>query len=162
MKKRSCHSRFRCFAKARSVHGLWLLLTCGLFLPLLASQAEPIDYDPRRAGNLRECDDHRYRGRAIEARDCYSQLLAVASDPLIRAEAAWQLGDIQRANRLFRDAVQLNEKSAQPRVRWGWLFLETHQYAEAMKLFSEALEAAPNDVYAKLGMARVFAERFEV
>lgn len=158
MKTRSCHSRFKCLPVARSAQGLWLLLTCALFLPVLA---QPVDYDPHRAANLRECDDHQYRGRSIEAKDCYSQLLAATGDPSIRAEAAWQLGDIQRANRLFRDAVQLNGKAAQPRVRWGWLFLETHQYADAMKLFGEALDAAPGDVYAKLGMAHVYAERFE-
>lgn len=129
------------------------------FVPPLAAQ--PIDYDQRRASNLRECDDHQYHGRVDEARQCYSQLLAVTSNPLTRAEATWQLGDIQRANRLFRDAVRLNGRSTQARVRWGWLFLETHQYADAMKLFSEALEMFPSDVYARLGMAHVYAERFE-
>jgi tetratricopeptide (TPR) repeat protein len=46
-------------------------------------------------------------------------------------------------------------------VRWGWLFLDTHQYADAMKLFGEALQIFPNDTSARLGMAHVFAERFE-
>lgn len=126
-----------------------------------SANGQPIDYDQRRASNLRECDDHQYHGRVSEAQACYSQLLAVASNPLTRAEATWQLGDTQRANRLFRDAVRLDARSTQPRVRWGWLFLHTHQYADAIKLFSEALEIFPGDVYARLGMAQVYAERFE-
>lgn len=157
MREHRCHGWFKRAPGAMGVRSLWLLLASGL----LTAHAQPIDYDPRRAGNLRECDDHQYHGRVSEAKDCYSQLLSVTSNPLTRAEATWQLGDIQRANRLFREAVQLNERSVQPRVRWGWLFLETHQYADAMNLFSEALELFPNDVYAKLGMAHVYAERFE-
>lgn len=161
MKKHCCHSRLKRAAGAGSVQSLCLLLASGLLFPLLEAHAQPMDYDPRRASNLRECDDHQYHGRVNEAKDCYSQLLAATSNPLTRAEATWQLGDIQRANRLFREAMRLNERSVQPRVRWGWLFLETHQYADAMNLFSEALELFPNDVYAKLGMAHVYAERFE-
>lgn len=144
-----------------SIRFILSLLASAFLCPLLPAHAQPVDYDLRRDSNLRECDDHQYRGRAGEAKECYSQLLAVTNDPLTRAEAAWQSGDVQRANRLFRDAVRLNARSVQPRVRWGWLFLDTHQYAEAMKLFSEALELAPNDAYAKLGMAHVYAERFD-
>lgn len=141
-----------------------LSIPFGALLSLLlfaSGHAQPIDYDLRRASDLRKCDDHQHHGRVNEAKQCYSQLLAVSSDPLTRAEATWQLGDIQRANRLFRDAVRLNARSTQPRVRWGWLFLETHQYADATKLFGEALQLLPDDVYARLGMAHVYAERFE-
>src|SRR5690606_27003903 len=47
------------------------------------------------------------------------------------------------------------------RVRWGRLYLETHQDAEALELFRESLEIDPGDLQAKLGMAHVFARRFE-
>lgn len=134
----------------------------GLLLLILsaAAGAQSIDYDPRRAVELRPCDEQRYRGRTEQARACYTKLLE-SQAPIVEAEAAWALGDIKRANEVFRDAVQSNERAVQPRVRWGRLYLQTHQYSDAAELFSEALRAFPNDVHAKLGLASVFAERFE-
>jgi len=130
-------------------------------LPAFQSHADIIDYDPRRATELRECDEPRYRGRVQEARDCYRRLLEDSGNVITQAEAAWALGDTQRANTLFREAANANERSSQPRVRWGWLFLYTHQHREAMELFQEAQQRSQNDVYAKLGAAHVFAEQFE-
>jgi tetratricopeptide (TPR) repeat protein len=120
-----------------------------------------IDYDPRRATELRACDDARYRGQVQQARDCYRRLLETSGNLITQAEAAWALGDVQRANTLFRDATARNDRSSQPRVRWGRLFLQTHQHGDALTLFQEALQRSQNDVYAKLGMAQVFAQRFE-
>jgi len=136
--------------------------TATLVLLLLATTvgAQSIDYDPRRAVELRACDDHRYHGRTEQARACYTKLLD-SQTPIVQAEAAWAVGDIQRANRIFRDTVQANERAVQPRVRWARLFLQTHQYSDAVELFGEALKAFPNDVHAKLGLASVYAERFE-
>ncbi|HKU16518.1 MAG TPA: tetratricopeptide repeat protein [Steroidobacteraceae bacterium] len=125
-----------------------------------AAVAQPIDYDPRRAGELRACDDHRFHGRVEQARSCYSQLLT-SPNAIMQAEAAWALGDLQRANGLFRDIVQSNERAVQPRIRWARLFLQTHQYNDAAELFRDALKTFPNDAHAKLGLARVLAERFE-
>lgn len=132
-------------------------------LSLLACEwafAAPIDYDPRREQALRACDDHQHRGRVDEARMCYSQLLR-SGNLITQAEATWALGDLRAANEVFRRALRANERAVQPRVRWGRLFLETHQYADAAALFQQALEIFPNDVHAKLGLAQVFADRFE-
>lgn len=136
--------------------------TAAMVLLLLgtAAGAQSIDYDPRRATELRPCDDHHYHGRTEQARACYTKLLE-SQTPIVEAEAAWALGDIQRANQIFRDAVQNNERAVQPRVRWARLFLQTHQYSDAADLFGEALKVFPNDVHAKLGLASVYAERFE-
>ena len=136
--------------------------TAGLLFLMLATAAaaQSIDYDPRRAVELRPCDDQRYRGRVEQARACYAKLLE-SQTPIVEAEAAWALGDIQRANQVFRDTVQNNERAVQPRVRWARLYLQTHQYSDAAELFGEALRNFPNDVHAKLGLAGVFAERFE-
>jgi tetratricopeptide (TPR) repeat protein len=131
-----------------------LLITC------VTAHAQSIDYDPRRATELRPCDDHRYHGRVEQSRACYSKLLD-SNTPIVAAEAAWALGDIQRANQVFRDSLQNNERAVQPRVRWARLFLQTHQYSDATQLFNDALRVFPNDVHAKLGLASVFAERFE-
>ncbi len=136
--------------------------TAGLLLLMFAAVAgaQSIDYDPRRAVELRPCDDQRYRGRAEQARACYAKLLE-SQTPIVQAEAAWAVGDIKRANEVFRDGVQNNDRAVQPRVRWARLFLQTHQYSDAAELFGEALKLFPNDVHAKLGLAGVFAERFE-
>lgn len=125
-----------------------------------SARAHSIDYDPRRPPELRSCDEHQQRGRAERARDCYAQLLD-SSNLLVAAEAAWAMGDYQRANQVFRDVVQANERAVQPRVRWGRLFLQTHQYSDAAQLFNEALELAADDPQAKLGLASVLTERFE-
>jgi tetratricopeptide (TPR) repeat protein len=137
------------------------LLLPSLFLFAGTAGAQVIDYDPRRATELRACDDARYRGRVQEARMCYRRLLEDSGNVITQAEAAWAMGDIQRANSLFREAANANERSSQPRVRWGRLFLYTHQHREALELFQEAQQRSQADLQAKLGMAHVFAERFE-
>ena len=47
------------------------------------------------------------------------------------------------------------------RVRWGYLFLKTHNPAEAAKLFDEALKIDETHLAAKLAKAAVFSGRFE-
>src|SRR5690606_17084506 len=131
-----------------------------LLVATLGAAAQDIDYDPRRPQELRPCDEHMHRGRINEARECYALLLS-SQDSVTHAEAAWALGDLRTANELFRRSVRLDEQAVQPRSRWARLFLQTHQYADAIKLFREALEISPDDVHAKLGLAQVFAERFE-
>ena len=132
---------------------------------LLALAASPVlalelDYDPARAPVLRACDADRDHGRVTPARRCYQGLLSQA-EPLLRAEAEWSLGDLRAANAAYRDAVAADPKSVRARVRWGQLFLAAHQYAEAAKLFGEALQLDPKSAGARLGLVRVGAERFE-
>ncbi|HXS32022.1 MAG TPA: hypothetical protein VN755_14385, partial [Steroidobacteraceae bacterium] len=79
--------------------------------------AQVIDYDPRRAAVLKRCDEPLHHGRIEEARTCFRPLLR-SSEPLIRAEAAWALGDLRNANDFFREAVAAQPKSALPRIRW--------------------------------------------
>jgi tetratricopeptide (TPR) repeat protein len=120
-----------------------------------------IDYDTRRPQALRKCDDHQYRGRREQARACYSELLAVSPNALVKAEAAWRVHDVKRSNELFREIVRANPDAAHERVRWAHLYVQTHQYAQAVDLLREALRISPDDVHAKLGLARVYADRFE-
>jgi cellulose synthase operon protein C len=133
-----------------------------LFATFVAGSAlaQSIDYDPRRAPELRACDEHQHHGRVEQARTCYSQLIN-STNPITQAEALWATGDLQRANECFRDFVQANARAVQPRIRWARLFLQTHQYNDAAELFREALKIFPSDPHAKLGLARVLAERFE-
>lgn len=137
------------------------LAACSLLCSSFAAYSQSIDYDPRRASELQACDDHQYRGRVAEAKPCYSLLLDRSRSAAARAEAAWQLGDVQRANQLFQAALRRGEQPVQTRVRWGYLYLQTHQYADAQTLFREALELSPNDIQARLGLAHVYADQFE-
>src|SRR5262245_24334005 len=123
-----------------------------------AARAQQFDYDPERAPALRTCDEHRDHGRADQARPCYGQLLNSSRDRLVQAESAWALGDVNRANDLFRVIVRDDDKAVRPRVRWGRLYLATHQYADAAGLFREALEIDGKNVPARIGMARVLAD----
>jgi cellulose synthase operon protein C len=133
-----------------------LLLT---LCAIATSHAQEIDYDAARPAALRRCDDSLLRGRVDPARNCYRPLLK-SSDALIRAEAAWALGDLRGANELFRDATN-NNQSVRARVRWGRLYIAAGQYPDAIKLFQEALQINKNDVSARLAMLRVAAERFD-
>jgi tetratricopeptide (TPR) repeat protein len=131
------------------------------FLGVSVVCAQEFDYDPARPASLRACDDQRDHGRAAEARACYTQLLNSSSDKAVQAEAAWALGDVRQANEFFRAVVEADDKAVRPRVRWGRLYLATHQYGDASGLFREALEINANDVYARLGVARLMSETFD-
>ena len=122
--------------------------------------AQAIDYDPRRATELRACDEHQYHGRVDQARACYSQLVN-SSNAVTQAEALWAIGDLRNANERFRDYAQANARAVLPRIRWARLFLQTHQYNDAAETFKDALKIFPSDPHAKIGLARVLAERFE-
>ena len=109
---------------------------------------------------LNACDAFDDRGKAAEARECYTALLR-SPDMATRAEAWWALGDVKSANEVFRDAIKAQPENPDLRVRWGHLYMQTHQEAEALALFGEALEIDEDHIPAKLGTAGVFAERFE-
>lgn len=90
-------------------------------------------------------------------------LLAQAPpDPAARAEALWKAGRYQDASDQFRLAVERNPKSASLHVRWGRLFLERFNKAEAAKLFEEALVLQPNNAGALMGLALVASDGFDV
>ena len=139
----------------------WSCIAAGLALaagsPALAQRG---DARGARHQALAPCDELHDRGNAIDAATCYRGVLRV-SDPGARAEAYWMLGDLKAANERFREAVKLNPEDPNLRVRWGHLYIESHQQAEAGALFQEALELDEDHVPAKLGMATVLASRFE-
>ena len=65
-----------------------------------------------------------------------SLLVAAASTDLrIKADAARASGDVRAANGLFQEALRQYPEDAALRVRWGELFLATHQNNEAVELF---------------------------
>ena len=88
-------------------------------------------------------------------------ILAVHGQSLDRAEALWKQQQYEAANAEFRALVAAHPKNPDYRVRWGRLFLERFNGAEAAKLFQEALDIKKDHPGALLGLALVAAEDFE-
>jgi tetratricopeptide (TPR) repeat protein len=88
-------------------------------------------------------------------------LLSVHAQTLERAETFWKRQQYEAANAEFRALVAAHPKNPDYRVRWGRLFLERFNGAEAAKLFEEALQIKKDDAGALLGLALVAAEDFE-
>jgi tetratricopeptide (TPR) repeat protein len=137
-------------------------------VPLLAfviAQAWPappsargLDYGLVTAPGVQACDAQRWGAQRGTAVACYRQLLA-QQDPAVRAEAAWALGDFKSANEWFRDALRVHADklpdSVALRVRWGELYIDSHQDSEAYKLFQEALKRDPANAWAHADEAMV-------
>jgi tetratricopeptide (TPR) repeat protein len=142
---------------ARPLFGALLAAIC--VVP--SAFALTIEYALDRAPELVACDRLLYRGQRTEAATCFRTLVAQNADTRIKADAARATGDVRAANAFFQAAVKEYPEDAAVRVRWGQLFLATHQNNEAVKLFQEALEL--NDEYAPalLGLAKISAGRFE-
>ena len=136
---------------------LWLVLA----IAAPPSHAVRIEYGADRPAELVACDQALYTGQRAEARSCYRALLATNDDVRIKAEAARSLGDLRAANGFFQTAVETWPDDPAVRTRWGDLFVETHQDNEAVRLYQESLELAPDHVPAILGLARISAGRFE-
>ncbi len=117
---------------------------------LLAAQAQ----------NPASCQEHRRYGRLEAARACFTALVR-SPNPYDRAEGHWGLEQYREANDQFRLAVEREPKNALYRVRWGRMYLERYQPADAAQLFREALEIEPQNPGALLGLARVAAQSFE-
>ena len=152
----------RCISSLLILAALPLVVPAPAQTPKIVVQVDgPVDPTPGRDEALKACDQLIDRGRRAEGRNCFSRLLNQHGDTFVQAEAAWALRDMQRANELFRDVVERRPKDPYARVRWGYLYLDTHSAAEAAKLFNEALAMDENYAPAKLGAATVLANRFE-
>ncbi|MDH3531962.1 MAG: tetratricopeptide repeat protein, partial [Gammaproteobacteria bacterium] len=71
------------------------------------------------------------------------------------------LNELQTANRWFQRALEAAPDDTATRVRWGDLYADSHQHADAMAIYREALADDPDDAYARLGSARVLVNSFE-
>jgi len=115
---------------------------------------------PALAETPASCHEQRRRGRLGEARTCYAALVR-SPNPYERAEGYWGLEQYREANEQFRLAVEREPKNPLYRVRWGRLYLERYQPADAAQLFREALKIEPRHPGALLGLALVASESFE-
>jgi tetratricopeptide (TPR) repeat protein len=109
--------------------------------------------------SLSDCQKFRHHGQTREASACFGHL-AAGSDPYLRAEGLWGVGQFKDANDQFRAALKANPKSVNIRVRWGRFFLERFNKDEAKALFEEALENDKDSAAASLGLALVASEGF--
>ncbi len=125
------------------------------------ASAFTIEYGLDRPAELVACDRILYRGAHADAQACYRKLSVDSEDTRIKADAARAAGDVRGANGFFQAAIKEYPQDARVRVRWGELFLATHQNDEAVKLFQEALDLDKHNAAATLGLAKVAAGRFE-
>ena len=102
------------------------------------------------------------RGRYAEAVPYFERAVAHYNDGMISdaediamvAVASWAFGRYHDANRLFREALQMDPKNLEAQVLWGDLFLEKYNPAEARISYGKALEQNPQYVPALVGMAK--------
>jgi tetratricopeptide (TPR) repeat protein len=114
---------------------------------------------PLAAQTLDECRGLRHHGKLAEAQTCYAKL-AASSNPYLRAEGLWGIERYDEANNQFRDLIKQYPKNADYRVRWGLLFMERFNPADAEGLFEEALKIDDKDAQAYLAMSRVETEGY--
>lgn len=139
-----------------------LLISAIIFWFLHApAGARDIHYGAVTDENLLACDRMHWRGRVEEARRCYSDLLRPGAAPAVKAEAAWALRDLKAANEYFQQAMRLDPDDVATRVRWGDLYAHSHQNAEAMEIYREALQRDERNEFARLGAAAVLAGSFD-
>jgi tetratricopeptide (TPR) repeat protein len=142
---------------------LWCaaLLLPLLSLPPLAAAARELPYGALSDPAVRRCDTLNWSPRHAEAAGCYRLLADAGATTAERAEGAWALGNVRQANDLFREALAAQPDATSLRVRWGELYIDSHQPQQALELFKEALQRDPHDDYAKLDSARVLADEFQ-
>ncbi len=124
------------------------------------AHARSIHYGAVENDVLAACDALEWRGDA-GADDCFEDVLASAAPTAVRAEAAWALGDLHAANRLFQSATKASPENPAILTRWGDLYADSHQDAEAMDIYREALAADAQYPFALLGSARVLVGGFD-
>jgi tetratricopeptide (TPR) repeat protein len=128
-----------------------LLLAVTLGLPAFASLPQPVA-DCLGSGRDRDA-----------VRACLRPLTGAGQPPLVVAEAALELNEFAVANSAFRAAAAAagGSDGAGVRVRWAALFHRVHQDADAEALLEEALALVPGHVEARVGLAAVYAGRFD-
>ena len=123
--------------------------------------ARGIHYGAVSDADVVACDRLHWGGQLEVSRNCYANLLRNSTVLAVRAEAAWALNDLQTANNWFKEAMRENPEDVRTRVRWGDLYADSHQAAEAMEIYRETLERDESNAFAMLGAARVLVGSFD-
>jgi tetratricopeptide (TPR) repeat protein len=138
---------------------LAVILLAGL--PLLAQtpQKKTSSPTPQQSLDPAHCAALRHHGDP-DAKACY-QRLTQSADLAVRAEGYWGVRDYISANDAFRAAIKQHPKDPNLRVRWGRMYMEHWQPADAADLLNEALEIDKEYAPALLGLALLAADGFE-
>jgi tetratricopeptide (TPR) repeat protein len=147
-------------APLRMAGPLAALLGMALLAPRAAA-ARDLPYGAVTDPAVQRCDALNWSAQHAQAAACYRRLAGGAATVAEQAEGAWALGDLPRANELFRAAVAARPEDAAVRVRWGELYIDSHQPQQALELFKEALQRDSHDDYAKVDSAIVLADEFQ-
>lgn len=134
---------------------------CVALLAPLATAARDLPYGAVADPAVRHCDEINWSVQHAQAAACYRHLASAGATAAEQAEGAWALGDLSHANDLFRSAAATEPNDAPVRVRWGELYIDSHQPQQALELFKEALQRDPHDDYAKVDSAAVLADEFQ-
>jgi tetratricopeptide (TPR) repeat protein len=127
---------------------------CIALLAMAPLWARGFDYGLVTNASVQRCDALRWQSDRAAAGNCFRALLGNA-DASVRAEAAWALGEVRTANEAFREALRAAPGSALLRLRWGDLYVDTHQDSEAYKLYAEVLQREPDNAWAHVAAAAV-------
>lgn len=136
---------------------------CALALLLLLSQRVPargLDYGELTDTQVQRCDSLQWSGQRAPAQRCYQALVQGPNPAAVRAEGAWALGDLKSANILFREAAGAGAGAAPLLVRWGELYVDSHQNQDALELFQQALQKQPHNAFAQVDAAAVLVDQF--
>ena len=75
------------------------------------------------------------------------------------AESMQLLGNFQDANYAFEEAYKSDQRDADLLAKWGALYLEKYNVADAQRTFEEALAINPNHLEALLGVTSLSTQR---
>jgi tetratricopeptide (TPR) repeat protein len=101
-----------------------------------------------------------YLGRRADGKRTLQRVIEVSphattADFLRLGRASRALGEFQDANAHFRQASALAADDVATNIEWGELFLEKYNRGDALKSFQAAVRADPDNVRARLDLARV-------
>ncbi|MBV8730934.1 MAG: tetratricopeptide repeat protein [Acidobacteriia bacterium] len=86
---------------------------------------------------------------------------AVHAQSLQHAEELWKAGHYPDANNEFRNLVQQNPTNIEYKMRWGRLFLDYSQPADAAAEFNDVLKLKKDYPPAILGLALAYSQDFD-
>jgi cellulose synthase operon protein C len=86
---------------------------------------------------------------------------ALRAQSLQHAEDLWKSGHYQDANSEFRTLVTQNPNNVEYKIRWGRLFLDYSQPADAAAEFNDALKIKKDYPPAVLGLALAYSQDFD-
>ena len=140
---------------------VWATAWLALLLVAHTAAARGIHYGAVSDAAVVACDQQHWRGETAQSLPCYRDILSSNASSAAKAEAAWALNDMQAANQYFRSANAEHPGDIGALTRWGDLYAASHQEAEAMNIYREALQIDSAYGFALLGAATVLIGGFD-